>query len=826
MVHSPPPRQPVGLSLEGAELPGAPGHGSASPSKRHRNVRRAGGDGPLSPGRLRLAAQNGHSGSHASATSPLVSPQSPGRMQRMTRECFRDGASPPVSSPPPPPKPRVMQPQAPGPRPPRMSNIGGVFTSRPSSNLDVAEGNEVAEDPFQTIMADLLSEHRRQVNDLFSENAELRDRLTAVLSSTWKFGSEKWHGQPQDPSAGSLQLTCNSGKKEKSSWKHDVAEEEIDRQMVDKEVHFKSKDAWKPLSEFEMETIALVDRKHRNESVESEGRRNSLVSEGMAELLQARSACCGRMISSPTSAHRLLWDLLGMIMLAYDIVMIPISFFNPAPNIVTSSMEWTTLIFWTLDMPASLLTGYISKGATVMHPRKIFWNYLRTWFLLDCLVQIPDWVVTIMNLMTVQEEGSGGGTNVSGLLRIIRAVRVLRLLRVAKLKKYLQEVKDRIESESVFAFVAVVQLSLSIVVVNHFLGSCWYFIGDLTQSLSMRSWIERYKIADEPLSFRYTSSVYFSLTSFALSSSTLDAQNSIERVYLIFLTIVGMMTFSFFVSKVTLSLIALQNIHGETSKQFWLLRRYLRQHHVSNSLKLKVIRFLEYKAATRQETVPESRLTLLNMLSDNLRSDLTYQVSFVNLSRHPLVGFAEGISGKIVKGLVGRVLSLKTFSEDDVIFQRGTLTSFMYYVTSGVWTHSKTSSITKTTLITDVEVDDWLCEQALWVSWACRGDCIAATDSSLILIDVWAFAEAMQESQAMWACMCSYAEVFIENLNGLDHSEHTDVFSVDASEKAEEFLKAAKLRRQHHREESEEAEEVEKEPTKRISALSDAEPCA
>merc|ERR1712232_207175 len=58
-------------------------------------------------------------------------------------------------------------------------------------------------------------------------------------------------------------------------------------------------------------------------------------------------------IQSPTSTRRLYWDIAGMFMLAYDFIMVPLSFFIEGESVFLTFMEWVTLIFWTFDVFAS-----------------------------------------------------------------------------------------------------------------------------------------------------------------------------------------------------------------------------------------------------------------------------------------------------------------------------------------------------------------------------------------------------------------------------------------------------------------------------------------
>merc|ERR1719453_134911 len=91
-------------------------------------------------------------------------------------------------------------------------------------------------------------------------------------------------------------------------------------------------------------------------------------------------------IAHPSSGSRLVWDLSGSVLIGYDIIMVPMQVFNLPENGFFIFMNWVTLLFWSCDIVASFLVGYVHKGHTIMDPRKIARNYMKTWFILDCVI--------------------------------------------------------------------------------------------------------------------------------------------------------------------------------------------------------------------------------------------------------------------------------------------------------------------------------------------------------------------------------------------------------------------------------------------------------
>eukprot|EP00435_Cladocopium_sp_Y103_P013574 s2088_g3.t1 len=154
-------------------------------------------------------------------------------------------------------------------------------------------------------------------------------------------------------------------------------------------------------------------------------------------------------VLSPNSPKRIGWDLAGVVILLYDLIMIPMyTAFPLAPNLFLDMMTGITLGFWTLDILACFCVGYYARdGTLVVSLRKIakqmlgctaemlardlddFWKrgdlhcleprYILSWFPLDVVIVSIDWVIVLA--LISEEEGKSAG--------LMRAGKMLRALR-------------------------------------------------------------------------------------------------------------------------------------------------------------------------------------------------------------------------------------------------------------------------------------------------------------------------------------------------------------------------------------------------------------
>ncbi|OLQ00507.1 hypothetical protein AK812_SmicGene16829 [Symbiodinium microadriaticum] len=86
----------------------------------------------------------------------------------------------------------------------------------------------------------------------------------------------------------------------------------------------------------------------------------------------------------PASKPRLIWDMLAIFVLLYDLVSVPLDAFR---------LQQTVTLYWLLDIFASFATAVYVNGKLYMrHWAKA---YCRSWFVFDVLVLVPDIFVLV-----------------------------------------------------------------------------------------------------------------------------------------------------------------------------------------------------------------------------------------------------------------------------------------------------------------------------------------------------------------------------------------------------------------------------------------------
>jgi len=472
-----------------------------------------------------------------------------------------------------------------------------------------------------------------------------------------------------------------------------------------------------------------------------------------------------RLPMSPNSEIALAWDILGLFLIAYDVFAIPLQAFPLDEDVFTESMGWITLCFWTTDMVVSNIVGFFDGPQLVMQQYRITLRYLRTWFVLDAVVVIPDWFTRL-----AQDSSSGYLASLGRILRSARAIRVIRLLRLLKLQKMMNKLYDFIDSEYLFIVMDILRLLLFIVVLNHVIACLWYLLGYIGYEAGDNNWLENTgytKVIEGSIIWQYTTALHWSLTQFTPAGMDVFARNVPERIMSVIVLGFAVIIFSSVLASVSASMTALRNLQGDSKKQFWLLRRYLRRKQVTTQSRVRIIKFLEHVVMLQAKTVKSSDVSLLGKLSEPLKELLEYEVHKETVMLHPFFHYLGECVHSLMVKLCAATLAQVQFALQDCIFRAGDLGEHMYFITSG--TAKYAYQVTKMQRCEELHEGDWMAEASLWTQWSHRGLLVISSQPTvLLLLSSQGFGNVMRMSQSSYVLCRRFVFAFVAELNAME----------------------------------------------------------
>jgi len=463
---------------------------------------------------------------------------------------------------------------------------------------------------------------------------------------------------------------------------------------------------------------------------------------------------------SPGSKYRAPWDMFGMLLILWDAIYIPLGVYDITVTVFLTIMEWTTRIYWTVDIPMTFTVGFFKDGAMVMDPKAVAMHYFKGTFIIDLSVVTIDWVT------------SGGGN--AGILRVFRAARIVRLVRLLKLQKILAWIQDHTNSEYTSLVVDFLKLVFAVLILSHFASCIFWYIG--SAGGPGMNWIEAADLLEKPVDLQYSATLYWGLTGLLLES-TVQPMNTMEYVYSITIVVCGLIGFSTIVSRITSLLLEIQTLRADTTQEVWKLRRFFRQNKVPAELNRRIIRYLEYAEEQKRETIQWSDLPILNSLTPSLRSELRYVGYRQVFSEHPLFNYLTKFWEVALKRISEFALEEKALAHEDPLFFQGEVCTTMDVLTRGdlVYAHKpggsrrrqktfELQSSEREGLVLDEDVKKqvlgpttFLAEQCLWVNWRYVGEATGSTECVVVSLNAERFLETITRYPYLHVQLGKYA---------------------------------------------------------------------
>jgi len=363
----------------------------------------------------------------------------------------------------------------------------------------------------------------------------------------------------------------------------------------------------------------------------------------------------------------------------------------------------------------------------------------------------------------------------------LRLMRLIRLTRIARLQKMWQLVKERIYSLTLNIIVNILTMLLLLLVLSHFISCLWYAIGD--QIDGDDRWLIKYNMEGLKWNYLYATCLHWSLTQFTPAPMDIQPQNFSERVFTISVVVCALVGFSYVVGSITGSLAQLRSLKEEESKLFWDLRVYLKKNDVDHIFSVRVQRYLQHVWRYQSSNKTYQQIKILTMLSEQLENELRFQLHSKHLTIHPLVETLLKVSKVTAFRLAKTAVSTKLVAKHDPVFIHGEKPSHMYIVIEGQFQYKRMTSEGEVIREVVDKGEDWIAEPVLWsTEWYHLGDCVAADQSSLMLVSPQHFCKEVQRNPTAWLLVTTYCKNFLKWLNSTDSDDLSDITQGDVKE--------------------------------------------
>ena len=328
----------------------------------------------------------------------------------------------------------------------------------------------------------------------------------------------------------------------------------------------------------------------------------------------------------PDRWPRELWNFAQVFLLIYVAILVPFRIgFDIDVVLFTAEWWWELFVnlYFIADLVLNFYTGYYDTDDMLeMRKGKVAQNYLKFWFWIDCVSCFP---IDYVQLLFVDQEGSGSNLK---MLKILRLVRMTKLLRLAKLRDIMyqhEEQLERIERAG-----KLIGAALLVLYSCHIFGCMWFFVGAMGSSgvvgpgadVEEPGWIHARGIdTTTPVSSQYLTSFYWAITVLTtVGFGDISAVSNAEMIFSSVAEITGCFMFATLMGSVAAIVLGERILKERVTQQMEALNDYLRSKNIPSQLRTQVRVFLEdvyeRKAFDERE--------MLNALPSEMRVDMQH----------------------------------------------------------------------------------------------------------------------------------------------------------------------------------------------------------
>lgn len=376
----------------------------------------------------------------------------------------------------------------------------------------------------------------------------------------------------------------------------------------------------------------------------------------------------------PTDQRKVYWDWLVVVIVLWNVFMIPFSFgfglvWQAGAGL--EAVDWIVDILFLVDMVINFRTAYYEDdGSIVLEYARIRQRYLRTYFFFDLAATIPfDRFIEL------------GGVSASEAT-LVGLAKLPRLLRLSRLMKKFDEFAA---AKALRIIVAVI----GIILAAHWVACIWFMIGsrrlpplvcegecregDLPGS--SYSWVDRMQIRDTGLDVQYFASLYWALT-MVIKSPWLAPAPVEEFIFGSVIVLIGAVIFAYFLGNVTAIITSGAAAAAAYRDSMSALNNFSRAYNFKADLRKSLLRYFDGYFSERKGF---DKADMLAKVPRHMRPTVLIELY------KPLLSNCAFLSDLSLGGCAAflEVISVEVCETGDSLFSAGSLLETMYILKHG-----------------------------------------------------------------------------------------------------------------------------------------------
>eukprot|EP00929_Paragymnodinium_shiwhaense_P052182 TRINITY_DN26146_c0_g2_i1.p1 TRINITY_DN26146_c0_g2~~TRINITY_DN26146_c0_g2_i1.p1 ORF type:complete len:1126 (+),score=184.95 TRINITY_DN26146_c0_g2_i1:90-3467(+) len=470
-----------------------------------------------------------------------------------------------------------------------------------------------------------------------------------------------------------------------------------------------------------------------------------------------------RVVMLPYSFTRMFWDFLCAVCVVFDLYRLPLQILafklGASRSGGLQSLSLATCIFWSMDLVASCLTGFMRPNGDVeLHPPCIIGKRLSRWLLIDATFVVIGWL----------REGTEHFHGLQEPLGLVLLLRVFRLARTQLANTYTFSVP----SEAFAWCMCLMECTFVTLGLLHVVTCTWagLYSGDYDWETTIGAY--------EGNEWKYYGQSFHRMVGqLCGGSSTVTSQprSSDEQTFATVVSFLGYLLSMGILGRIASRMVQLHMVSAQHLADMCAVNEFLTANGVSRSLSWRILSSARTKTAEQKSMLCEDDLLPLRHLGGGLQKELHYQLHSPILMMHPLFKYMEVHGELMFRRVAQQAVSMFTVTQDTVVFQNAETPktpSWLFMINGRMqYVHRGGEEV-------NVAPGAWLCEQCMWTNWIYHGTLAAMTPCRLAALDARRFKEVASFMPASKKInLNTYATEFVRALNWHFDHERSDMGS-------------------------------------------------
>lgn len=295
------------------------------------------------------------------------------------------------------------------------------------------------------------------------------------------------------------------------------------------------------------------------------------------------------------SSFRIAWDGFIAFLILITFLLLPLTIaFQPESLVQKQKYFYLLDCFFCIDIFLNFYTNYYHHGEEVTIISKIKKNYLRSFFALDVVANLP-----LLMIPFVGPSLFIYSVPLSLLLRVVNLLRVMRLFLIFyRWENY---------SHTNPGYIRIFKLFVTVIVLTHWIACLWFFLAYI-DDFPANSWVVSLEIEKAPVIRQYIYSLYWAVTTMTtIGYGDITPNRDVEYIVTTVIMIVGASTYAFIIGNIASLFSNLDAAQIAHKNKVEALSKFLVYHNVPSTLVVKLRNYYDY-IWERHRGLPENDL--------------------------------------------------------------------------------------------------------------------------------------------------------------------------------------------------------------------------